>query len=67
MSGAFTGQVEPLSTPVYDRVHLGAGARIDGPAVIEEMSATTLVLPGQRTRIDGAGNILIDIRGNGDG
>ncbi|MDP6705092.1 MAG: hydantoinase/oxoprolinase family protein, partial [Alphaproteobacteria bacterium] len=57
---AFTGQAAPLPTPVYDRARLGAGAQIDGPAVIEEMSATTLVLPGQGARIDGAGNILID-------
>ena len=39
---------------------LGAGRAIEGPAVIEEMSSTTLLAPGQRARVDALGNLVID-------
>jgi N-methylhydantoinase A len=38
---------------------LPIGAEIAGPAVIEEMSATTLLHPGQRAVIDAAGNLIV--------
>jgi len=47
-------------TPVYRRGALPASAAFDGPAVIEEMSATTIVLPGQSAALDGQGNIVIE-------
>ena len=47
-------------TPVHARDGLAVGVRLSGPAIVEEMSATTLVLPGQSARIDGHGNILIE-------
>ena len=52
-----------LRTPVFDRGRLGAGLEIPGPAVIEEMSATTLVMPGQRAGLDRQGNIIIEVGG----
>lgn len=48
-----------LATPVYARGKLAAGAMITGPAVIEEMSSTTLLTPGQRANVDKIGNIII--------
>jgi N-methylhydantoinase A len=45
---------------IYRRRALPQGARVDGPAVIEEMSATTLLLPGQSAVVDTAGNIVIE-------
>jgi N-methylhydantoinase A len=51
-----TGWVE---TPVHDRGRLPIGAEIAGPAVIEEMSATTLLHPGQRATADAAGNLIV--------
>ncbi len=48
-----------VEIPVYQRAGIAAGAQIDGPAVIEEMSATTLVHPGQRATADPAGNLII--------
>ncbi|MBX9605925.1 MAG: hydantoinase/oxoprolinase family protein [Gammaproteobacteria bacterium] len=45
--------------PVYDRARLGAGGVIAGPAIVTEMDATTLVLPGHSGRVDPHGNILI--------
>jgi N-methylhydantoinase A len=46
-------------TPVYDRLRVPAGASIEGPAVIEEEMATTLVHPGQDVRCDPYGNLLL--------
>ncbi len=39
------------STPVYRREHLPAAAVLVGPAVVEELDSTTLVLPGQELRV----------------
>lgn len=47
------------ATPVYRRESLAVGTELDGPVVIEEMSSTTVVLPGQRALIDRFGNIRI--------
>lgn len=41
-----------LACPVYDRDRLEPGHRIEGPAVIEQMDTTTLVLPGQTATVD---------------
>ena len=35
-----------VACPVYDRERLRAGNRIAGPAIVEQMDATTVVLPG---------------------
>ena len=48
-----------LATPVYVRGKLAAGTVIDGPAVIEEMSSTMLLTPGQHATVDKIGNIII--------
>jgi N-methylhydantoinase A len=37
-----------LPVPVYDRARLPAGGQLDGPALIEEMGAVTVVPPGWR-------------------
>lgn len=46
-------------TPVFDRDRLPAGARIEGPAIVEEMSATTVAFPGQVVELDADGNIVL--------
>jgi N-methylhydantoinase A len=48
-------------TPVYDRAALPSGYQITGPGVIEEMSATTLIHPGQRATIDALGNLILSL------
>jgi 5-oxoprolinase (ATP-hydrolysing)/N-methylhydantoinase A len=50
--------------PVYYRPRLAEGAAIDGPAVIEEAEATTLLWPGDRLTVDAQRNLTITI---GDG
>ena len=44
---------------VIDRSLLGAGAVVDGPAVITEMDSTTLVLPGHIATVHPSGSLLI--------
>ena len=49
----------PQLAGVYDRARLRAGHRIPGPAIVVEMDATALVLPGHHALVDGAGCLLI--------
>jgi len=44
---------------IYDRGKLGVGTVITGPAIVQEMDATTLVLPGHAATVDKVGNLLI--------
>ena len=46
--------------PIYHREALQPGHRIPGPAVIEQMDTTTLVLPDQQAQVDGYHNLVID-------
>jgi N-methylhydantoinase A len=48
-----------VPTPIYRRERLLAGHRLAGPAVIEQMDSTTIVLPGQSADVDEQGNLLI--------
>lgn len=51
-----------MSTPVFAREALRAANRIIGPAVVVEMSATTLVAPGWEGKVDERGNLLLSPR-----
>ncbi|HWU61751.1 MAG TPA: hydantoinase/oxoprolinase family protein [Ensifer sp.] len=48
-----------VDTPHYDRAKLGAGARVEGPAIIRQYDTTTVLLPAHYAEIDPHGNILI--------
>ncbi|TPJ63280.1 hydantoinase/oxoprolinase family protein [Mesorhizobium sp. B2-7-1] len=48
-------------TPVYAREKLPLDATIEGPAILEQMDATTVLERGDRARSDADGNIIIDI------
>ena len=60
-SAYFSEVGRAVPTPSYAREDLRAGNRIDGPALIEEHASTTVVLPGDRLRVDGFGNLDIEI------
>jgi len=49
-----------VSCPVYDREQLGPGMRLAGPAIVEQMDSTTVILPGQLGAVDAYLNILIE-------
>jgi N-methylhydantoinase A len=50
-----------ITTPVFDRADLAIGTSLSGPAVIDEMSATTLVPPGCTVGVDPSGNLLMEL------
>ncbi|WP_460449514.1 hydantoinase/oxoprolinase family protein [Alsobacter sp. SYSU BS001988] len=45
---------------VWARLDLPVGAVVDGPAVLEQPDATTVIDPGLRARVDKLGNIVIE-------
>src|SRR4029077_3665043 len=56
---AYFNAPDPTEVPVFRRSTLAAGAVIDGPAVIEEKTSTTVLYPGQRGEIDCYLNIAV--------
>ncbi|MFO1029258.1 MAG: hypothetical protein U1E70_29145, partial [Acetobacteraceae bacterium] len=46
--------------PVYDRIKLKAGNRLRGPAIVEQMDATTIVLPGWTARVEPFRNLILE-------
>jgi N-methylhydantoinase A len=48
-------------TPIYDRATLQPGDTIVGPAVIEQLDATTLLFPGDRATVDPYLNLIVEI------
>jgi N-methylhydantoinase A len=57
----FADAGKAVATPAYAREELRAGNRIGGPALVEEHASTTVVLPGDRLRVDDFGNLDIEI------
>ena len=57
----FADAARPVEARVLWRPSLSAGMVIDGPAVIEEPNATTLLHPGDVATISAAGHIIIRI------
>jgi N-methylhydantoinase A len=53
-----TGFVE---AKIYERGKLPAGARFDGPAVIEQPDTTTVMPPGSHCTVDKYGNLVIKV------
>jgi len=49
-----------VACAVYDRQKLHAGNRIAGPAIVEQMDATTLVLPGMVARVEPYLNLVME-------
>ncbi|WP_127489361.1 hydantoinase/oxoprolinase family protein [Paenibacillus ehimensis] len=46
-------------TPIYQRSELVPGDRLAGPAIIEQMDSTILILPGQTAGVDPYRNLVI--------
>ena len=56
-----------VRTAVVDRYALTAGHRIAGPALVEEMSSTTVVGVGHHAVVDDYGKLIITLQGNANG
>ena len=54
-----------IETAVWDGAGLPPGARVMGPAVIEERTTTVLLGPGDRLAVDATGNFMIEVAQGG--
>jgi N-methylhydantoinase A len=45
---------------LYERDRLAIGATIAGPAIVEQLDATTVIPPGWRGRVDGYRNLILE-------
>ena len=50
-----------LDTPIHQRAQLDVTTRLDGPAIVDEMSSTTVVPPGDLLHVDRIGNLVIEV------
>ncbi|MBI2369883.1 MAG: hydantoinase/oxoprolinase family protein [Deltaproteobacteria bacterium] len=55
----------PVATALYERDRLPRGARVQGPALIEELASTTVIPPGCGAVVDGYGNLILTVKGRG--
>lgn len=53
-----------LVTPVYDRSRLAPGICFEGPAIVEEAHATTVIHPGDRVEVNPYGAMIVTVGGN---
>jgi N-methylhydantoinase A len=66
---ARTGEREAFSiaqrrfvpTPVFSRYRLEPGARLQGPAIVEERESTLVVPDGAAVLVDGLRNLVIEL------
>ena len=52
---------------VYERADLRVGDVIDGPALIEQMDTTTVIMPRQQAVVDAGLNLVLDLARDGTG
>ena len=50
-----------IETPIFRRDSLGRDQTLHGPAVIDQLDATTVVFPGNRCIVDRWGNLVITV------
>ncbi|MGG5811155.1 hydantoinase/oxoprolinase family protein [Falsiroseomonas sp. CW058] len=68
-SAAITGEREVwfpeagafVRTPIYARDALRPGNRFTGPAIVEQMDTTTVVLPGMQAHVDPYLNLILEV------
>jgi N-methylhydantoinase A len=52
---------KPVAAPVYDRELLHHGHQFAGPAIVVEYSATSVIPPGCRVRVDQWQNLIVEV------
>lgn len=50
---------ERVSTPVFRRAELARGQVVKGPAILEQLDTTTVVLPGMRAQAHDSGALIV--------
>ncbi|MBI4506905.1 MAG: hydantoinase/oxoprolinase family protein [Chloroflexi bacterium] len=51
-----------VPTAIYRRDALAAGQTLAGPAIVEQVDATTVVPPGARVHVDRYGSLILEVR-----
>jgi N-methylhydantoinase A len=59
----FADARKPVRCPIYQRDDLTAGARIAGPAIVQELGTTTVLFKGDTCRVARSGELIIDVGG----
>ena len=54
----FDRGVDAVDAPVYRRTDLGAGAKFEGPAVVEERETTSVIRPGWSVEVAADGSLI---------
>lgn len=55
----FPDETRRLTTPIYNRADLPAGAQLQGPCIIDQLDSTTVVPPHTDARVDEWGNLIL--------
>jgi N-methylhydantoinase A len=55
----FAASGKSTKTPIFDGGKMGAGAKVKGPAIIEEVTTTIVIEPGWSAVLDATGSYLI--------
>jgi len=58
---AYFSAGDARAVPVFRRSTLQPGMRIEGPAIVEEQTSTTVLYPGQRAEVDEYLNVEIEL------
>jgi N-methylhydantoinase A len=59
----YLGGKDAVDCPIYRRPALAAGARIDGPAIVQEHGTTTVLYAGDRMTVAPSGELIIEVGG----
>ena len=62
VSARLPGASSAGQLPVYHRDGIEAGQAVQGPAIVHQLDTTTVVLPGQRARVDERGSLWLEER-----
>jgi N-methylhydantoinase A len=57
---AHFGSAAPIPAKIYQRGDLAAGARIEGPAIVEQFDATTVIPAGWTAQSDKFLNLILE-------
>jgi N-methylhydantoinase A len=60
VSARLPGASAARRLPVYQRDRIDSGQAVQGPAIVHQLDTTTVVLPGQRARVDQIGSLWLE-------
>ena len=58
----FFSKDRSVMAPVYSRGDMPPGSTIEGPAIVVQMDATTVIPPRWHAQVDGFGNLVLEMR-----